>query len=361
MGVASSKTRGRLRYHFSALVMAIVFVLVQAAAFNTGENLLYLLAGLSVSFLGVSLVVVRSTMRGLRVMREAPDAVHRDEPFTVTVHIENRKRFLPTFSVGVALGRDRSAPGAYVLMIPARTTAEVRIPYRMDRRGVHALPETVLTSGFPMGLFRRRITCVDELDVVVYPRAQRVSKTVLDKLDDSGSQPRVTDQSGDEYYALREYVPGDDLRYICWRISARVGQLIVRELEPSSARSIVLIVDTRGVPDTEDLEERFEDAVELAASLALSFLETQYAVALITPNRSTTMGQGAAHLLKILDALARVEPVRYGAYGDDWFRVSGDLGGSAKVYVATDPAQWGGDGLGGSVRILDPQEVLHAS
>ena len=44
-----------------------------------------------------------------------------------------------------------------------------------------------------------------------------------------------------------------------------------------------------------------------------------------------------------------------------WYRASGDLAGATKICVATDAAQWGGSALSGSVRILDPEEVLHAS
>lgn len=356
-----TKTKARFRARYGALIMVAVFVLVQAAAFNTGSNLLYLLAGLALSFLVLSAIMLRMTMRGLRVRRTAPDAVHRGDVFTQTITIENQKRVLPTFSLRVVSGAEGGGTAAYVLMIPPRSSAVVRVNHQMPRRGVHPLPDVGVASAFPLGFFQRTLRYADGYHVVVYPRVHRVAKATLDQLDDSGHLRRVTDQSGDEYYALREYVPGDDPRYICWRISARVGELIVRELEPSSARSVVLVVDTRGVPDTEELEERFEDALELAASLAMSFLERQYTVALITPDYATPLGQGDAHLLRVLNALARVEPVRYGAYGDDWFRSSGDLAGSAKVYIATDPSQWGGQGLGGSVKVLDPQEILHAT
>jgi uncharacterized protein (DUF58 family) len=212
-----------------------------------------------------------------------------------------------------------------------------------------------------MGFYRRELTFRDDRSIVVFPRVYRIPRSVLEKLDDSGNRPRPTLLPGDEFYALREYIPGDDIRYICWRVSARLGELIVRELEPGSARAVVLVLDTRGKPDTLELEEKFERAIDLAASLALAFVERQYSVALVTPQHALPLGQGESHMLRVLDVLARVQPAAYGDYGDDWFRAHGDLGAAAKIGIATDPALWGGRGLDGSVRIADPEEVLNAS
>jgi uncharacterized protein (DUF58 family) len=210
-------------------------------------------------------------------------------------------------------------------------------------------------------MFRRTIVFSDASPVLVYPRVHRIDRSVLNRLDDSGPRPKVAESGGDEFHSLREYIPGDDIRYISWRVSARVGELIVREQEPSSARTTVILLDTRGVPSTQDEDDKFEQAIELAASVALAFLENQYTVSLVTPDASVPPGQGESHMIRVLDLLARVEPCRYGEVPDDWFRVSGDVAGAARVCIATDSSQWGGRGLGGSVQIVDPIEVLYAS
>ena len=121
------------------------------------------------------------------------------------------------------------------------------------------------------------------------------------------------------------------------------------------------MLDSRGVPSTQDADERFELAVELAASLAVAFLDRQYSVSLITMQGTVPLGQGEGQIVRILDALARVRAVEYEMFGDDWFRASGDLGGATKICVATDSARWGGPGLDGSLRIVDPEEVLNAT
>ncbi len=354
------KANIKLEFAPAARVFAVICVLVLAAAVNTGENLLYLIALCTLSFLICSLLITPLALRGLKVRRNAPPSAYRNDPFTVKVRIENRKRFFPSVSLRFEDASDSGVPKGYVAKIPARSVATVQLREILSRRGVHRLQDLVISSGFPLGLFRRRLTCPDRSEVVVYPRVVSLRRNVAEQMDESGATPRPLDRSGDEFFALREYVPGDDIRYICWRVSARIGRLIVRELEPSTARMVVVVFDTRGMPDTPELEEQFEESVDLAASLAMMFLEQQFGVAVVTPEASVGLGSGNAHARKILEMLARVQPTSYGTHGDEWFSASGDLGGAAKVYVASDPALWGGEVSGRGVRILDPREVVNA-
>src|SRR5690606_37344524 len=100
-----------------------------------------------------------------------------------------------------------------------------------------------------------------------------------------------------------------DLRKIVWRVSARLNHLIVRELEPTTSRNVMICVDTR-YAQVPGFDEHFEDAMDLAASLAVSFLNRQYAVGLLTPHTEVGLGEANAHAIAILDALARVSPLR---------------------------------------------------
>ena len=350
----------KLVFRPAAGVFAAIFLLVLVAGFNTGENLLYLVAVCAASFLICSLLLTPLALRGLKVRREAPASAHRNDPFTVKVRVENRKRFFPSVSLRFEDASESGVAKAYVATIPARAVATVQLRETLPRRGVHRLPDLVISSGFPLGLFRRRLTCPDRTEVVVYPRVVDLQRNVVEQMDESGATPRPLDRSGDEFFALREYVPGDDIRYICWRVSARIGRLIVRELEPNTARMVVVVFDTRGVPDTPELEEQFEEAVDLAASLAMMFLDQQYGVAVVTPEASVGLGSGSAHARKILEMLARVQAASYGTHGDEWYSASGELGGAAKVYVASDPALWGGRMGEHGVRTLDPRETINA-
>ena len=354
------KAKVKLLFRPAARVFTAIFALLLLVALNTGENLLYLVAVCAASFLICSFLITPLALSRLRVTREAPPSVYRNDPFTVKIRVENRKRFFPSVSLRFDDASNSGAAKGYVAKIPPRSVATLQLREILPRRGVHQLKDLVISSGFPLGLFRRRMTCPDRSEVVVYPRVVSLRRSVTEQMDASGAMPRSPILSGDEFFALREYVPGDDIRYICWRVSARIGRLIVRELKPSTARMAVVVFDTRGLPDTPELEEQFEEAVDLAASIAMMLLEQQFSVAVVTPEARVGLGSGTVQAQKILDMLARVQPASYGMHGDEWFSASGELGGAAKVYVASDPALWGGQVSGRGVRILDPREVMNA-
>ena len=208
------------------------------AAWNTGTSLFYLVAGGLISFLAVSALTVGWGTRGVTASREAPEAVHRGEPFGVTVRIENRKRFLPSLSLRVSCWKRKLGACGYVAKIPPRRAAVVRVTGRFDRRGVQRLGPIELVSLFPFGLLEKRRRTEDGAEIVVYPRVRAVRTTVLDQLPGARFSPRRPVDDGDEFFSLREYVRGDDVRRISWRASARLGTLVVRELTRGTSRFV---------------------------------------------------------------------------------------------------------------------------
>ena len=69
------------------------------------------------------------------------------------------------------------------------------------------------------------------------------------------------------FHALREYVPGDDLRHVHWRSSAKAGELLVRQYHETRRGHVTILVDASrsSYPRADD----FELAVSVAASIAL--------------------------------------------------------------------------------------------
>ncbi|MBX7259401.1 MAG: DUF58 domain-containing protein [Candidatus Hydrogenedentes bacterium] len=341
-------------------VFLVTAVLILLAAWNTGNNLYYLLFGSLASFVLVSAFLSGYSLRKLHIEREAPAAAHRDEAFALTIRIENRRRILPSISVRV---ENADAPGVsigYVMAIPGKHTAIVRTNGKFEKRGVYELPDIVLVTSFPFGLIESRRRIRDPHEIVVYPRVHAVRTAVVEKSRATGEIPQISRGAGDEFFSLRDYIPGDDLRHIAWRASARSGTLLVKELEKQATRRVVFVFDSRRV-DLPDFDDHFEQAIELVASLAQSLLNRQYAVALVTSSLSVGEGEGQAHALKILDALARLNP----SEGDtpDPFLHSEYLQENRRVtylFISPDPLQWGQYGALGQNRVLDPREVIHA-
>ena len=308
MALPRREKKIRFRMRSQGHVFLVITVLVILAAVNTGTNLLYIVVGGLVSFLIISRVLGSWSLRNLRITRDAPDAVHRDQHFLVTVRLENHKRLLPCMSIRIATEAEPNVSAGYILKIPAQRAAVLRISQVFHRRGVRILPAIHVISTFPLGLFEATMIVADRRVVVVYPRVFTARVGMLDRMPGTGEAPRVARGDGDEFFALREYMPGDDVRKINWRASARMNTLIVKELEPDTSRYAVLILDNRTYGELEDYDDRFEQAVEIIASLAVTLLQQQLRVAIVCGDQFVVLGEGTAQVLKVLDFLARVHP-----------------------------------------------------
>ena len=228
------------------------------------------------------------------------------------------------------------------------------------KRGVYRLPPLAVISRFPFGMFERRRRFIDHIEVVVYPRVQALRTTAIERLPGGRVAPRVPTGEGDEFFCLREYVRGDDLRRIAWRASARLGSLVVKEMTHAMARFAVFVLDTHQPEDLDHFEQRFEDAVELVASLAVTLLNQEFTVAVATPGHCLREGKGKAHVIKVLDVLARVQPSIYPDERDvEAFAM--ERGPEARlVFVSPDPRRWGQRTPFGGSTYLDAREVLRA-
>lgn len=349
------RTRQKLLRPGMAFTLVAVSVLL--AAVNTGTNLLYLVAGGLVSFLVLSLWLSRWSLRRVMVSREAPGAVYRGEEFGVGLRIENRKLLIPAVSLRFESGSNPGVSAGYVIALPPRRAALTHMMDILPKRGIHTLPDLTVATTFPFGLIEARRVLRDAVDVLVYPRVHPVGSAVIEQVLSSGEMPKSVSAEGDEFFSLREYVRGDDVRRIAWRPSARKGRLLVKEMEADSARTITLLLDTLRTDDPA-FEEHFEAAVEAAASLAVALLRRRYSVGLATPSRHVAEGEGSGQARRILEALARVQPEAATSAEPQAFPIAGRRYGGACVALTGDWNQWGSWNRGLSTRVLDPREVV---
>lgn len=158
-------------------------------------------------------------------------------------------------------------------------------------------------------------------------------------------QPALT-ASGDDFFALREYVPGDDLRRVHWPSSARSGDLVVRQSEGHRRGSLDVIADLRSGAH---VGESAEAVVAAAASLAMSALRVGMHVRVRTSSGlDSGPVAGAPAAAPILDGLAGSdthggpgEPT--GPSAQPGTLPERDEGASATVVLTTDR----GEDLGG--------------
>lgn len=211
------------------------------------------------------------------------------------------------------LGRPMRVP---IARLPAGSAVSHRYSLRCARRGVYQIGPLVAITADPLGLMQRDHEVAGPFELLVHPRVEEVSDRPLTRqFEDPPIRPPVSKPfpTGLEFYGMRDYKPGDDLRRIVWRASARMGKLMVREAEQGITDRITIIIDTdRGHHSHEgEYSESFETGVSAAASLAVRHLRDGYEIRL-EANRGpvTRPVRGHSGQLPVLDALSRVEMTR---------------------------------------------------
>lgn len=256
-----------------------------------------------------SAVLVHAARLELEVGRVLhPHKVHVGTPSRVELSVRNlRGKRTPVLRLRDPVSGTR---GADLLVPPLGTNERTVAAYRLptDRRGLVQIGPLDVVVVDPFGLVQ-----------VATGGAPQVQLTVLPHVDDIPALPYTTGQdpqagarqinalgrTGEEFYALRPYVVGDDLRRVHWPSSARLDELLVRQNElPWQGRTTVLL-DARAVTHHGD---SFEVAVSAAASIVNATARRQDLIRLVTTSGyDTDFAPGSEHVATIMEHLAVVD------------------------------------------------------
>ena len=150
--------------------------------------------------------------------------------------------------------------------------AEAAYDLPTDRRGAITVGPLVLRVGDPLGLAERCLELAGPARLVVHPRIHPVLALPGSPTREArhGAAHPARAARGDDFFALREYEVGDDLRRVHWRSTARLGDLMLRQDEVHFGDVATVLLDTRAGAHRGD---SFERALEVAASVAAALVE----------------------------------------------------------------------------------------
>lgn len=302
----------RLHINREGYFLYLILFAVGFAAYNTGNNLLFLFVSLMAS-LSITHALLNFVARQKNdLQRRLPPTLFAGEPFPVTLSITNRKRFFSTFSIILREeSRDLQSFGrTHFLRIPPGETLEKRYEAVLPRRGVFHFEGIWLECRYPFGLTMNAIRYELPEQCVVFPRLQAIHDESILQTGRHGDIERHEKGFGFNLYGLREYREGESSRLIHWRTSAKLDQPMLKEFEDEMQRHLTILFESTGDP-TLVYDEVFEQAVSQAASLAAYYTAANWQVELITLSGSIPHGTGNAHLRRILYHLALIQPATF--------------------------------------------------
>jgi len=339
----------------AGVLMLGLIVIVAFSAWNTGNNLLFLVLSFLTAAMIVGFFAGNISLKKIDVKMRFPETIFVGQETPILVAVENRKRLFGSYSVIVDVRgsqRERSIAADelyealptfvaerlarppvvrrtldHFLFVPRRQTVEHRVIHLFDRRGRFIIKDFEISSRFPFGFFRhRRRLPAREAELYVFPALEPFEGGLDTMRLEVGRLTANKRGLGQDLLALRDYQPNDDLRRIDWKATARSRNLTVREFSADDDKRVVIVFDNRMPPGSiseltlrEKLEaeqsglpitvsDRFERGVSLAASILAHFTEEQAEIRLVIGRKSGEFGIGTRHLYSCLQRLAVIEP-----------------------------------------------------
>jgi len=190
-------------------------------------------------------------VRKVEVQRIAPGAVVAGRLFTIVYALRSRRRWLRCSSLVVGeVPAGRRAPRfplGFVESLEPGVEERIELTGLCPLRGRVPLQGVRLVSRFPFGLFSCTVDVAQPGELIVYPAVGRFRRDPWrDRRSAESMSSRTSPREArgsEEFYGVREYRPGDNLRWIHWRRSARLGQLIVRESAVARAEHLTVLLD----------------------------------------------------------------------------------------------------------------------
>ncbi len=304
----------------------IVTLAVGVAAVNSGSNLLYLIVAMMLSMMLLSGILSEQALRRLLVDRKVPPEIYAEDPFPLRFRLRNLKRFSPSYALSVAQKNKEGTKtaGAFVLRLGPGEEGGAQALQTLTKRGRWITSGYEIATRYPFGLFRKALLVDREESCTVYPRIRPLPGALSEGLSRSllGETQSSRKGMGEDIRSLREYVFPEDSRGIHWKASARTGRLLSKEYDARERQAVAVIIDNLVPEDPpEDYDERFEEAVSLAASFIWHIIfELSRPAFLVSrsgrhpafrPNgrQSTDMGQDGEGYIALMEELSELMPV----------------------------------------------------
>ncbi|GHC75998.1 lipoprotein [Nocardiopsis terrae] len=256
-----------------AALLALLATGAVAISGQIGATVAYVCVGLVV-LLVASDVVLATGPKRMRLSREGDTSLRLGESAGVYVTVANPTGRRLRGSVRDAWPPSaHAAPGSQPLRVGPGERRRVRTALTPTRRGDARSAGVTVRSIGPLGLAGRQRTLTVPWTVRTLPpfHSRRHLPGKLSRLRElEGQHTAMVRGQGSEFDSLRDYVPGDDVRSIDWRATARNDGVVVRTWRPERDRRILVVLDTGRtsagrVGDTPRLDHAMDAALLLTA------------------------------------------------------------------------------------------------
>ena len=207
--------------------------------------------------------------------------------------------------------------GVKSVTIPARQRRRLPLTLLPTRRGDRPAGPVVIRAFGPLGVAGRQVQHTAPWTIRALPpfTSRKHLPSRLARLRELDGRSTILQRGqGTEFDSLREYVPGDDVRSIDWRGTARSTTVVVKTWRPERDRHVLIVIDSgRTSAGRVGDQPRLDHAMDAALLLAALASRAGDRVDLLIADRdvrASVLRKSAAEILpSFVNAMALVEPV----------------------------------------------------
>jgi uncharacterized protein (DUF58 family) len=329
--------RRHLRTTREGKAFIMVTLGVGVAAFNTGNNLLFLILGFMLSLIVLSGVMSETVIRGVRVSRRLPQRAFAGKVCLVELVLRNKKTRSPSYSLEIEDLAEEAPTERRCYFLKVGPSAEQAAAYRRtpDKRGVFRYSGFRVATRYPFGIFEKWRMLEAPGEMLVYPALLEEGEARRDPHSTGLDAPTHRTGTGSEIAGLRSYETGDDARAIHWKRSAALGRLVVTERHNDASSQLTILLDNQRPGGAgAAFDAAFERAISEAATEAVSSLGRGLAVEILARGSRSPLIMGSSspdgilRFLALLNAVPAEQGVAYGRYARtaSVLRLSPELG-----------------------------------
>ncbi|WP_096438853.1 DUF58 domain-containing protein [Alteribacter populi] len=305
-------------------LVAVVVGTFSYAMFQGGFVSWFLFYAVTTIFV-VMLLYIAIPLGALEVTRSfGQSAAVAGSKMTVTVTIKRKWPFPFLYLVvedemdeGLERQLDCSPKMIFYPTVKKELTFQYTIPSL--KRGEYAFKGTRLETSDMFGLFQKQKYVAASEDLLVYPDYHHIERWSAYERHDTETRLSAADFVEDvtSVAGAREYVPGDKLTSIDWKVSARANKLMTKEFEEYIGQNFLMVLNERVADYQSDTLEAFEKGIELITSVVMYSHRRQLQYGLWSMGEHVTkfpLDAGADQQQRLVYHLAKVKATRTGDF-----------------------------------------------
>ena len=247
-----------------------IFIALCIAAMMRQINLLLFIAGLLLGPLILSWFMAKIKKSWFKVQRRMPVTIHAESEFVLSLDLTNVSRgtlfalaarqAIVNSEFGIRNSELRKAPikdnsafripnsAFFFSQLPPNQKTTREFVLQIDRPGEYRLEPVELISRFPLGLFECRVRVGRAATFWVYPALlddlpEDLIQLTAQSWDGVSRETNHSSRNVGDFHSVSAYRPGEDVRLIHWRSSARLGDLVIRQFQPPLGAWLGIVVD----------------------------------------------------------------------------------------------------------------------